>query len=179
MHRLLTEQPVVRDAYRARYRRVLVDEYQDINRAQYQLVRNLGCSGNLNVVGDDDQSIYAFRGATVRAILDFERDHSDAHVIRLERTPLDGNIPSPPPGAVIRRNADRHGKTLWTENGPGELVTVATLPDDRIQARYVARATSSAFSAPAGPRRSRCSTAPTRSRACSRRSCSSAASGTS
>ena len=139
MHRLLTEQPAVRDAYRARYRYVLVDEYQDINRAQYQLVRAIsGGQGNLDVVGDDDQSIYAFRGATVRAILDFERDHSDAHVIRLEQNYRStGNILAAA-GAVIRRNADRHGKTLWTENGPGEPVTVATLPDDRIEARYVA-----------------------------------------
>jgi DNA helicase-2/ATP-dependent DNA helicase PcrA len=139
MLRLLTEQPAVRDAYRARYRYVLVDEYQDINRAQYQLVRAIaGGHDNLNVVGDDDQSIYAFRGATVRAILDFGADHADAHVIRLEQNYRStGNILAAA-SAVIRRNADRHGKTLWTENGPGEPVTVATLPDDRIEARYVA-----------------------------------------
>ena len=102
---------------------MLVDEYQDINRAQYLLVRMIaGGHGNLNVVGDDDQSIYAFRGATVRAILDFERDHSDAHVIRLEQNYRStGNILAAA-SAVIRRNADRHGKTLWTENGPGEQV---------------------------------------------------------
>ena len=139
MLRLLTEQLPVRDAYRARYRYVLVDEYQDINRAQYQLVRMIaGGQGNLNVVGDDDQSIYGFRGATVRAILDFGRDHSDAHVIRLEQNYRStGNILAAA-SAVICRNADRHGKTLWTENGPGEPVTVATLPDDRTEARYVA-----------------------------------------
>ena len=139
MLRLLTEQPAVRDAYRARYRYVLVDEYQDINRAQYQLVRAIaGGHENLSVVGDDDQSIYAFRGATVRAILDFGRDYADARVIRLEQNYRStGNILAAA-SAVIRRNADRHGKTLWTENGPGEPVTVATLPDDRIEARYVA-----------------------------------------
>ena len=139
MLRLLTENKQVRDAYRARFRYVLVDEYQDINRAQYLLVNAIaGGTGNLNVVGDDDQSIYAFRGATVRAILDFGRDHADAHVIRLEQNYRStGNILAAA-SAVIRRNADRHGKTLWTENGPGEPVTVATLPDDRIEARYVA-----------------------------------------
>jgi DNA helicase-2/ATP-dependent DNA helicase PcrA len=139
MLRLLTENQQVRDAYRARFRYVLVDEYQDINRAQYLLVNAIAAgSGNLNVVGDDDQSIYAFRGATVRAILDFGRDHADAHVIRLEQNYRStGNILAAA-SAVIRRNADRHGKTLWTENGPGEPVTVATLPDDRTEARYVA-----------------------------------------
>ena len=97
-----------------------------------------GARGNLNVVGDDDQSIYAFRGATVRAILDFERDYADAHVIRLEQNYRStGNILAAA-SAVIRRNADRHGKTLWTENGPGDKVVVATLPDDRAEARYVA-----------------------------------------
>ncbi|MBM4242288.1 MAG: ATP-dependent DNA helicase PcrA [Deltaproteobacteria bacterium] len=139
MLRLLTEQLPVRETYRTRYRYVLVDEYQDINRAQYQLVRMIaGGQGNLNVVGDDDQSIYGFRGATVRAILDFGRDHSDAHVIRLEQNYRStGNILAAA-SAVICRNADRHGKTLWTENGQGEPVTVATLPDDRTEARYVA-----------------------------------------
>jgi len=139
MLRLLTENEAVRAAYRARYRYVLVDEYQDINRAQYLLVRQIaGAEGNLNVVGDDDQSIYAFRGATVRAILDFGLDHADAHVIRLEQNYRStGNILAAA-SAVIRRNADRHGKTLWTENGPGEKIVVATLPDDRTEARYVA-----------------------------------------
>jgi DNA helicase-2/ATP-dependent DNA helicase PcrA len=139
MVRLLTENKAVRDAYRARYRHVLVDEYQDINRAQYLLVRQIaGANGSLTVVGDDDQSIYAFRGATVRAILDFERDYPDARVIRLEQNYRStGNILAAA-NAVIRRNPDRHGKSLWTDNGPGEKVVVATLPDDRAEARYVA-----------------------------------------
>jgi DNA helicase-2/ATP-dependent DNA helicase PcrA len=139
MVRLLTENEAARGAYRARFRHVLVDEYQDINAAQYQLVRQIaGAQGNLSVVGDDDQSIYGFRGATVRAILDFERDYPDAHVIRLEQNYRStGNILAAA-SAVIRRNADRHGKTLWTDNGPGEKVVVATLPDDRAEARYVA-----------------------------------------
>ncbi|MEW6270475.1 MAG: UvrD-helicase domain-containing protein [Thermodesulfobacteriota bacterium] len=139
MVRLLAENDAARTAYRTRYRHVLVDEYQDINLAQYQLVRHIaGARGNLSVVGDDDQSIYGFRGATVRAILDFERDYPDAHVIRLEQNYRStGNILAAA-SAVIRRNADRHGKTLWTDNGPGDKVTVATLPDDRSEARYVA-----------------------------------------
>ncbi len=139
MVRLLGENQAVRDAYRRRFLHVLVDEYQDINRAQYLLVRHIaGATGNLTVVGDDDQSIYGFRGATVRAILDFERDYPDARVIRLEQNYRStGNILAAA-NAVIRRNPDRHGKSLWTENGPGEKVLVATLPDDRAEARYVA-----------------------------------------
>src|SRR5690554_2155415 len=138
MVRLLTENEAARKAYRARYQHVLVDEYQDINPAQYLLIRHIARARNLAVVGDDDQSIYGFRGATVRAILDFERDYPDAHVVRLEQNYRStGNILAAA-SAVIRRNSDRHGKTLWTDNGPGEKVVVATLPDDRAEARWVA-----------------------------------------
>lgn len=139
MVRLLSENREVRDRFRRRYRHVLVDEYQDINHAQYLLIDAIaGRTGNLCVVGDDDQSIYGFRGATVRAILEFERDHPDAHVIRLEQNYRStGNILAAA-GAVIERNAGRHGKTLWTENGDGEKVTLAVFPDDRAEARWVA-----------------------------------------
>lgn len=139
MVQLLTEHEDMRDRFRQRYRHVLVDEYQDINHAQYLLIDAIaGREGDLCVVGDDDQSIYGFRGATVRAILEFERDHPDAHIIRLEQNYRStGNILAAA-GAVIERNAGRHGKTLWTENNDGEKVTLAVFPDDRAEARWVA-----------------------------------------
>ena len=138
MVRLLTENDDLRQTFRRRYRHVLVDEYQDINHAQYLLIDAIaGRTGDLCVVGDDDQSIYGFRGATVRAILEFERDHPDAHIIRLEQNYRStGNILAAA-SAVIERNAGRHGKRLWTENGEGEKVTLAVFNDDRAEARWV------------------------------------------
>ena len=138
MVRVLSADEETRDRYRERYVHVLVDEYQDINRAQYVLLQRLAAhSPNLAVVGDDDQSIYGFRGATVRAILDFERDHPDARVVRLEQNYRStGNILGAA-GAVIRRNAGRHGKKLWTDRDEGDKVVVATLDDDRAEAHYV------------------------------------------
>ena len=146
MVRVLSSDEAVRDRYRERHRHVLVDEYQDINRAQYVLLQRLAArSPNLAVVGDDDQAIYGFRGATVRAILDFERDHPDARVVRLEQNYRStGNILGAA-GAVIRRNAGRHGKRLWTDRGEGEKVVVATLPDDRAEAHYVVGEVTSAL----------------------------------
>ncbi|HZR84868.1 MAG TPA: UvrD-helicase domain-containing protein [Candidatus Binatia bacterium] len=136
---VLAGDPERRERYRSRYRHVLVDEYQDINRAQYLLIQQLaGRSPHLAVVGDDDQSIYAFRGATVRAILDFERDHPDAHVVRLEQNYRSTGHILGAASAVIRQNEGRHGKRLWTDKGDGEPVVIATLPDDRAEARYVA-----------------------------------------
>jgi len=139
MVRLLREHEPTRAAFQRRFRHVLVDEYQDINHAQYLLIDSIaGRTGNLCVVGDDDQSIYGFRGATVRAILEFERDHPDAHVIRLEQNYRStGNILAAA-SAVIERNAGRHGKRLWTENDEGQKVTLAVMPDDRAEARWVA-----------------------------------------
>jgi DNA helicase II / ATP-dependent DNA helicase PcrA len=138
MVRLLAEQPEVRADFRRRFRHVLVDEYQDINPAQYQLVRHIaGSAGDLSVVGDDDQSIYGFRGASVRAILEFERDYPDAHVVRLEQNYRSTANILGAAGAVIARNAGRHGKRLWTENESGDPVTVAVFPDDRAEARFV------------------------------------------
>jgi DNA helicase-2/ATP-dependent DNA helicase PcrA len=137
--RHLEQDPQARGRFQHRYRHVLVDEYQDINPAQYQLIRLIaGASGNLSVVGDDDQSIYGFRGASVRAILEFERDYPNAHVVRLEQNYRSTANILGAAGAVIERNAGRHGKRLWTENQSGEPVTVACFPDDRLEARFVA-----------------------------------------
>jgi DNA helicase-2/ATP-dependent DNA helicase PcrA len=138
MVRLLTEHPEVRQSFQKRYRHVLVDEYQDVNHAQYLLIDKIsGTNGNLCVVGDDDQSIYGFRGANVRAILEFERDHADAHVVRLEQNYRSkGNILEAA-GAVISCNAGRHGKRLWTDDEDGKKIRLGTFPDDRAEARWV------------------------------------------
>ncbi|MDC0292572.1 UvrD-helicase domain-containing protein [Candidatus Binatia bacterium] len=138
MVRLLTEHSDVRHTFQRRYRHVLVDEYQDVNHAQYLLIDKIsGSNGNLCVVGDDDQSIYGFRGANVRAILEFERDHADAHVVRLEQNYRSkGNILEAA-GAVISCNAGRHGKQLWTDDEDGEKIRLGTFPDDRAEARWV------------------------------------------
>jgi len=138
--RLFDERPDVLDRYRGRFRHVLVDEYQDTNAVQYRLTNALASgSRNLCVVGDDDQSIYRWRGAEIGNILDFERDYPDAVVIRLEQNYRStGNILDAA-GAVVARNARRTGKTLWTENPRGDKVSVAALPDDLEEARFVAR----------------------------------------
>ena len=138
MVRLLSEDAEIRQSFQRRYRHVLVDEYQDVNHAQYLLIDKIsGSDGNLCVVGDDDQSIYGFRGANVRAILEFERDHADAHVVRLEQNYRSkGNILDAA-GAVISCNAGRHGKRLWTEDDDGEKIRLGTFPDDRAEARWV------------------------------------------
>lgn len=137
--RLLARDSEIRRRFQQRFQHVLVDEYQDINHAQYLLIDAIAQrTGNLCVVGDDDQSIYGFRGASVRAILEFERDRPDAHTVRLEQNYRStGNILAAA-GAVIERNAGRHGKRLWTENGDGNKVTLAVFPDDRAEARWVA-----------------------------------------
>ncbi len=135
--RVLREQPELLARYRARLRHVLVDEYQDTNRAQYVLLRLLadGDRPNLCVVGDDDQSIYGWRGAELRNILDFERDFPDATVIRLEQNYRSTKTILAAAGAVVANNADRKGKTLWTANPQGAPVTVAVAEDDLAEAR--------------------------------------------
>jgi len=136
--RLLEDKPEVLDRYRDRFLHVLVDEYQDTNRVQYRLANLLSSAHrNLCVVGDEDQSIYRWRGADLRNILDFEHDYPDATVIRLEQNYRStGNILAAA-GAVVAHNVARKGKTLWTANPGGERVTIATLPDDLDEARYV------------------------------------------
>ena len=122
---LLDTQPDVRDSYQERFRYIMVDEYQDTNTVQFKLVRLLaGKYRNLCVVGDDDQSIYKFRGANIRNILDFEKEYPDARVIKLEQNYRStGNILDAANG-VIRNNKGRKDKTLWTDNGVGETLTL-------------------------------------------------------
>ena len=137
--RILAEHPRVLSEYQQRFQFVLVDEYQDTNRAQYKLITLLGkASGNVCVVGDDDQSIYGWRGADIRNILDFERDFPGAAVVRLEE-----NYRSTPPilnvaNAVISENTSRRGKTLRPTRTGGELVTVLGALDDRDEGEWVA-----------------------------------------
>ena len=135
---LLADHPPVLDIYRRQFRYVLVDEYQDTNRAQYELLRLLTAeSRNLCVVGDDDQSIYGWRGADIRNILEFENDFPDATVIRLEQNYRStGNILDAA-NQVIANNRGRKDKTLWTEQDAGEKISLCCARDEREEAVWV------------------------------------------
>ena len=137
--KLLEDHPDVLSYYQKRFRYILVDEYQDTNYAQYRLTSLLASgSRNLCVVGDDDQSIYRFRGATIRNILDFEKEYPAARVIKLEQNYRStGNILDAA-NAVIAHNRGRKGKNLWTADKPGDKVTLYTAEDENGEARYVA-----------------------------------------
>jgi len=136
--RLFDEHPDVLDRYRERFRHVLVDEYQDTNQVQYRLTNLLASHHrNLCVVGDDDQSIYRWRGAEIANILEFERDYPDAVVIRLEQNYRSTGTILAAASAVVARNSERKGKTLWTQNPAGDDITLALLDDDLDEARFV------------------------------------------
>jgi DNA helicase-2/ATP-dependent DNA helicase PcrA len=120
---------------------VLVDEFQDTNRVQYGLVNHWSKrTSNLCVVGDDDQSIYSWRGADVRNILDFERDHADATVIKLEQNYRSTQVILDASNAVIARNLERKQKRLFTEKAGGEVIVYHTADDERGEAQFVVRA---------------------------------------
>lgn len=122
-----------------KFRYVMVDEYQDTSRAQYKLVSLLASAhNNLCVVGDDDQSIYRFRGATIENILDFEKEFKNARVIRLEQNYRSTQSILDAANAIIANNRSRKGKTLWTANGRGEKITVFTASDERSEAAFIA-----------------------------------------
>jgi DNA helicase-2/ATP-dependent DNA helicase PcrA len=132
--------PEVAEHYRRRFRHVLVDEYQDTNHAQYALVKELvGDTGELCVVGDADQSIYAFRGATIRNILEFERDYPDARTILLEQNYRSTQMILTAANAVISRNSDRKPKNLWSDAGPGEQLVGYVADTEHGEADWVAR----------------------------------------
>ncbi len=149
---LLQTFPHIAQYYRRRFRHVLVDEYQDTNHAQYMLVRELVGHGapedqaspedlppaELCVVGDADQSIYAFRGATIRNIEDFERDYPDATTILLEQNYRSTQNILSAANAVIARNAGRREKRLWTDAGTGELIVGYVADNEHDEARFVA-----------------------------------------
>ena len=136
--KLFRENGDVLEHYGTKFKYIMVDEYQDTNHAQYELVHLLSSiHGNLCVVGDDDQSIYRFRGATIENILNFEDDYENAKIIRLEQNYRStGNVLGAA-NAVISHNRGRKGKTLWTDKGDGELINLYTAADERDEARYV------------------------------------------
>lgn len=137
--KLLKENSDVLEYYQRRFRYVMVDEYQDTNHAQYVLTSLLaGGYGNICVVGDDDQSIYKFRGATIENILSFENQYADTVVIRLEQNYRSTSVILDAANAVIKNNNGRKGKTLWTEKDGGEKITVKRLTDERDEGRFVA-----------------------------------------
>jgi DNA helicase II / ATP-dependent DNA helicase PcrA len=132
--------PDVRERYAQRCVHLLVDEYQDTNRPQYLLIKALtSAHHNVCVVGDEDQSIYKFRGAEIRNILDFERDHPGAAVVKLEQNYRSTGTILDAAGAVIANNTERKGKTLWTQNARGEKIDLFHAQDDRAEAGWVAR----------------------------------------
>lgn len=137
--RLLQGNADVLAHYQERFEHILVDEYQDTNHAQYTLVKLLsGRHRNLCVVGDDDQSIYSFRGANIRNILDFEKDFPDCRVIKLERNYRSTGNVLMAANSVIRNNRGRTDKKLWTETGEGEPVTFLRAETHYEEALYVA-----------------------------------------
>ncbi len=136
---LLENSSEAREYYQRRFRYVLVDEYQDTNVLQYRLVRLLaGEKQNLCVVGDDDQGIYKFRGATIQNILDFEKDYPGARVVKLEQNYRSTGTILDAANAVIRENRGRKGKTLWTDNERGEVITLFTAGSENDEAQYIA-----------------------------------------
>lgn len=137
--RLLREQKEVRDYYQNRFRYILVDEYQDTSVAQFQLVNLLcGEEANICVVGDDDQSIYRFRGATIENILGFEQRFAGAKVIRLEQNYRSTSNILNAANCVIKNNQGRKGKTLWTDNGEGNKVEYYHAENEQDEAIHIA-----------------------------------------
>ncbi|MFT3659926.1 MAG: UvrD-helicase domain-containing protein [Gordonia sp. (in: high G+C Gram-positive bacteria)] len=144
---LLKNHPEVAEYYRRRFRHIMIDEYQDTNHAQYTFVRELvgepGQRGTapseLCVVGDADQSIYAFRGATIRNIEEFERDYPDAETILLEQNYRSTQTILSAANAVISQNPNRREKKLWTDSGEGDLIVGYVADSDRDEAQFIAR----------------------------------------
>ncbi len=137
--KLFHDYPEVLARYRRQFRYILVDEYQDTNRAQYEIIRLLaGEHRNICVVGDDDQSIYQFRGADLRNILDFERDWPEARVVKLEENYRSSGHILEAAWHVVRNNSGRRDKKLWTRQGPGDQVVVYEAGDEYEEARFIA-----------------------------------------
>jgi DNA helicase II / ATP-dependent DNA helicase PcrA len=136
--KLFKEHPDALEACRAKYRYVMVDEYQDTNAAQFQLVHSLTCEHrNLCVVGDDDQSIYGWRGADIANLLDMEKHFPEVKVVKLEQNYRSTNTILDAANAVIKNNARRRGKQLWSQKGTGCKITLHTFGSDEEEARTV------------------------------------------
>jgi DNA helicase-2/ATP-dependent DNA helicase PcrA len=137
--RLLKSSSEVRERYQRRYKYLLVDEYQDTNRPQYELMKLLaGERRNVCAVGDEDQSIYSWRGADIRNILEFEQDFPNAKIVRLEQNYRSTQNILEAAGAVVANNAQRKGKTLWTERDGGAMVGYYEAPDGENEALFIA-----------------------------------------
>ncbi len=136
--RLLKSSAEVLDRYNRRYRYLLIDEYQDTNRPQYELMKLLGKHGNVCVVGDEDQSIYSWRGADIRNILEFERDFPGARTIRLEQNYRSTEAILEAASAVVAQNTQRKGKNLWTAREGGSLIGNYEAADGENEALFIA-----------------------------------------
>jgi DNA helicase II / ATP-dependent DNA helicase PcrA len=137
--RLLTHDAATRERLNRRYEFVMVDEYQDTNRSQYELMRLLTQERlNICVVGDEDQSIYGWRGANIRNILDFERDFPGATIIRLEQNYRSTKNILEAANGVVAHNTERIGKSLWTDSTSGDKITLYEAPDSENEALYIA-----------------------------------------
>ena len=135
---LLNNYADVREYYQRKFRYVLVDEYQDTNKAQFVLTSILaGGEDNIMVVGDDDQSIYRFRGATIENILNFDKTYRHATVVKLEQNYRSTETILDAANSIIKRNDDRHEKSLWCDKGKGELITLRELYDQNEESRYI------------------------------------------
>src|SRR6201999_4113729 len=136
--RLLKTSSEVRERYNRKYKYILIDEYQDTNRPQYELMKLLGKHGNVCVVGDEDQSIYSWRGADIKNILEFERDFSNAKTIRLEQNYRSTQVILEGASAVVAQNVQRKGKNLWTSREGGSLIGYYEAPDGENEALFIA-----------------------------------------
>ncbi len=136
--RLLKTAGEVRERYNRRYRYLLIDEYQDTNKPQYELMKLLGSHGNVCVVGDEDQSIYSWRGADIRNILDFEKDFTHTQTIRLEQNYRSTQVILEGASAVVAQNTQRKGKNLWTAREGGSMIGLYDAPDGESEAIFIA-----------------------------------------
>src|SRR5205085_10939622 len=136
---LLSEHAEVRERWQRRFRYLMVDEFQDTNRLQLELVTNLAdARKNVAVVGDDDQSIYGWRGAEVSNILEFEAHFPNPAVIKLEQNYRSTNAILSTANSLIKNNPRRRPKNLWSAGGDGEKVRIIQMPDDRQEAQFIA-----------------------------------------
>ncbi len=136
--RLLKSSSEVRERYNRKYKYLLIDEYQDTNRPQYELMKLLGKHGNVCVVGDEDQSIYSWRGADIKNILEFEKDFPNAKTIRLEQNYRSTQVILEGASAVVAQNVQRKGKNLWTSREGGSMIGYYEAPDGENEALFIA-----------------------------------------